>query len=117
RHVLMTADTVGGVWQYAMEMSRSLSERGIGVTLATMGVPPSAEQRAQAAQIGGLDLVESRFKLEWMEQPWNDVDAAGEWLLQIASDRKPDLVHLNGYAHGALEWNAPIVVVAHSCVY
>jgi glycosyltransferase involved in cell wall biosynthesis len=25
-------------------------------------------------------------------------------------------VHLNGYAHGALPWRAPVIVVGHSCV-
>jgi glycosyltransferase involved in cell wall biosynthesis len=117
QHLLMTADTVGGVWQYAIGLARALSVRGIAVTLATMGVPASAEQRAEAAQISGLDVVESRFKLEWMEQPWNDVDAAGQWLLELESQLKPDLVQLNGYAHGSLPWKAPVVIVAHSCVY
>jgi glycogen synthase len=28
----------------------------------------------------------------------------------------PDLIHLNGYAHGALPWRAPVLMVAHSCV-
>jgi glycosyltransferase involved in cell wall biosynthesis len=26
------------------------------------------------------------------------------------------VVHLNGYAHGALPWDAPVCIVAHSCV-
>jgi glycogen(starch) synthase len=29
---------------------------------------------------------------------------------------RPDLVHLNGYAHAALPWRPPVLVVAHSCV-
>ena len=30
--------------------------------------------------------------------------------------RDAELVHLNGYAHAALPWRVPVVVVAHSCV-
>ncbi len=33
----MTADTVGGVWTYALDLARALAERGIAVALATMG--------------------------------------------------------------------------------
>jgi glycosyltransferase involved in cell wall biosynthesis len=29
---------------------------------------------------------------------------------------RPDIVHVNGYAHAALSWPAPCVLVAHSCV-
>ncbi len=109
----MTADTVGGVWTYALDLIRELPAE---VTLATMGPPPRADQRAEAAAIPNLRLVESRFKLEWMEQPWDDVARAGEWLLEIDARFHPDLVHLNGYTHAALPWPVPVVVVAHSCV-
>ncbi len=81
-----------------------------------MGPLPSDEQRLEARRIPGLDLIESSYALEWMENPWSDVDAAGDWLLGLADRLRPDIVHLNGYAHGALRWNAPSVVVAHSCV-
>src|SRR5699024_7083022 len=30
---------------------------------------------------------------------------------------KPDVVHLNQYSFGAVNWPAPVVVTAHSCVY
>ena len=35
--VLMTADTIGGVWTYALELTRALQPHGIEVLLATMG--------------------------------------------------------------------------------
>src|SRR5437868_5547300 len=35
RRVLMTADTVGGVWSYALELSRALGKCGVEVGLAT----------------------------------------------------------------------------------
>jgi glycogen synthase len=114
--VLMTADTVGGVWQYALELSRELCARGDVVALATMGGEPSDDQRREAAEIPGLTLYPSAYKLGWMEQPWNDVDRAGEWLLNLAAQWRPDVVHLNDYSHGDLPWSAPVLMVGHSCV-
>ncbi len=114
--VLMTADTVGGVWTYAIDLARALARRGVAVLLATMGSPVSWEQRQEAGRIPDLELHESTFKLEWMTDPWDDVSAAGDWLLRIEEQFEPDLVHLNGYAHGALPWQAPHLVVGHSCV-
>jgi glycosyltransferase involved in cell wall biosynthesis len=116
RRILMTTDTVGGVFDYAVELSTVLGRRGIEVLLATMGAPLSNAQKQTLATIESLKIFESRFKLEWMDDPWRDVDQAGEWLLEIENSTRPDLVHLNGYAHGALPWRAPCLVVGHSCV-
>ncbi|HET6403148.1 MAG TPA: glycosyltransferase family 4 protein [Candidatus Thermoplasmatota archaeon] len=111
--VLMTADAVGGVWTYAVDLSRALVDRGHEVVLATMGPAPDAAQRRDAAH---ATLVVSERKLEWMNDPWRDVDAAGDWLLALEREHAPDVVHLNGYAHATLPWRAPALVVAHSCV-
>jgi glycosyltransferase involved in cell wall biosynthesis len=116
RHVLMTADAIGGVWTYALALAGQLARAGVRTTLATMGELPRPEQRAAATAIPGLELRESTHRLEWMEDPWNDVEAAGDWLLGLEADVRPDVVHLNGYAHGLLPWSAPHLVVAHSCV-
>lgn len=116
RRVLMTADTVGGVWQYAMELCRALSARGDEITLATMGGLPDREQHREAAQIAGLDLRPSHYKLIWMDDPWRDVHAAGDWLLDLAHEVQPDVVHLNDLGHGDLGWPAPVLTVGHSCV-
>ena len=116
RCVLMTADSVGGVWDYSLQLSAGLATRGVAVTLATMGPPPSAAQRAAAAAVEGLSVVSRDLRLEWMDAPWSDVDCAGEWLLDLESEVGADVVHLNGYAHGCLSWSAPVIVVAHSCV-
>src|SRR5690606_26235405 len=41
---------------------------------------------------------------------------AGQWLLELERSLGPHVVHLNSYAHAALPWQAPTLVVAHSCV-
>jgi glycogen synthase len=114
--ILMTADTVGGVWTYALDLIKSFPIGGCEVLLATMGAQPSASQCREAARIPGLTLCASRYKLEWMEEPWADVDAAGVWLTELAWQFKPTVVHLNNYAHGVLPWQAPVLMVGHSCV-
>ena len=117
RHILMTADAVGGVWTYSLDLARALAAHDIRTTLAVMGPPPSETAAADAESIPGLQLHTRDYKLEWMDSPWTDVDAAGAWLLDLCTSLQPDLMHLNGYAHGALSWSVPSVVVAHSCVY
>ena len=115
-NLLMTADTVGGVWAYALELARALAPHGVRVALATMGAPVRESQRAEAESVPGVTVHESAYRLEWMEQPWEDVARAGDWLLGLERQVKPDIVHLNGYAHGALPWRAPTVMAGHSCV-
>jgi glycosyltransferase involved in cell wall biosynthesis len=102
--VLMTADAVGGVWTYARDLSAALDA---DVTIATMGPPPAEHNES---------VLVSTYALEWEDDPWDDVDRAGAWLLQLEEELQPDVVHLNGYAHGALPWRAPVVIAAHSDV-
>ena len=114
--VLMTTDTIGGVWSYCLELCRALRPAGVTVALATMGPPPSDDQRSEAQAVQNIQLFESTFKLEWMDNPWEDVRRAGEWLLELESRFQPDVIHLNGYAHAALPWQTPVLVAGHSCV-
>ncbi len=114
KRVLMTADTLGGVWNYSVELMRALPE--IEFALCTMGAPLSPSQNEDLTALANVCLFASSCKLEWMDDPWRDVDAAGNWLLEIAAEFQPDIIHLNGYAHAPLPWHAPVVLVAHSCV-
>ncbi|SRR5581483_9273195 len=116
RRILMTADTVGGVWTYALELARALETEEVEITLATMGARLSRGQIREANSIPNLEICSSHYKLEWMPNPWREVTAAGEWLVELAESRRPDVIHLNEYAHGALPWPAPVLMVAHSCV-
>lgn len=113
--VLMTTDTVGGVWTYAIDLARVLSSMGTQVVLATMGSPMSPHQRREA-ETATAELHESSYRLEWMADSYDDVAESGRWLLAIEDQARPDVVHVNGYAHGALPFRAPAMVVAHSCV-
>src|SRR5690606_36352809 len=115
-HVLMTADAVGGVWTFALDLARAFGARRVRVTLAVVGPAPSDAQLAQARAIPTAACAHHPARLEWMDDPWDDVAAAGEWLTTLARRDPPDLVHLNGYCHATLDWNVPVVVTGHSCV-
>ena len=117
KKVLMTADTVGGVWTYAIELCRALSSYDIQVALATMGQPLSAVQQQEARALNNVKIFESGFRLEWMDEPWDETARAGDWLLKVRDSFQPDLVHLNGYVHGTLPWNLPLLIAGHSCVF
>jgi glycogen(starch) synthase len=114
--LLLTTDTLGGVWTFAQELSESLASSGVEVLLACLGGRLSSEQRAAMAGLPNITLVESRYKLEWMHDPWADVAASGDWLLELAERFQPDVVHLNSFGHGALPWQVPTLLTAHSCV-
>jgi len=116
KRVLMTTDTLGGVWNYSLEVAGALEPHGVQVVLCALGGLPSPGQSREAAGISNLQLLPSAFKLEWMDDPWADLEISAEWLLEIEQDLKPDIVHLNSYGHGALPWLSPVVLVGHSCV-
>lgn len=116
RRVLMTADTVGGVFSYATTLARELGRHGVTVHLATMGELARPEQREVMRAVPSLVLHESTFALEWMDDPWEDVERAAAWLRDVERAARPDVVHLNGYAHASAGFDAPVLVAAHSCV-
>jgi glycosyltransferase involved in cell wall biosynthesis len=113
----MTADTVGGVWTYAVELINALQPYNINFYLATMGAPLSPYQREIIKGLKNAVLFESNYKLEWMEDPWEDLKASGRWLLELEKVFQPDIIHLNGYVHASLPFSTPKLVIAHSCVY
>jgi glycogen(starch) synthase len=114
--VFLTTDTLGGVWTYSVDLAGQLADRGHEVVLAALGGWASPAQTAQVASLPGVQLHSSAWKLEWMDDPWPDVDQSSAWVLGLAAQTRPDVIHLNTLAHGALPWEAPTLLVAHSCV-
>ncbi|WP_084165721.1 glycosyltransferase family 4 protein [Dyadobacter crusticola] len=115
--VLMTADTVGGVWTYSVELCRALADYNVHFHLVTMGAKMQPWQAAEIGALGNVTVYETGYKLEWMENPWEEVDEAGSYLLSLQKAVQADLVHLNGFVHGALKWDVPVISVAHSDVF
>ena len=117
RPILMTADPIGGVWQYSLELCRELAKSDVNVVLATMGRRLERSERVMVCGLHNVELCESAYRLEWMSDPWSDVKAAGRWLLDLESRFQPSLIHLNQYSHGVIPWKVPALMVGHSCVY
>ncbi|HEY0566294.1 MAG TPA: glycosyltransferase family 4 protein [Terriglobales bacterium] len=114
--VLVTADTLGGVWTYTRELVTQLVRRGHEVVLVSLGNIPNAEQTTWLDGLARVDFRPTAFKLEWMQDCEADLQESSDYLLQIISETRPDLLHSSQYCYGALDCNIPKVVVAHSDV-
>lgn len=115
--MLMTADAVGGVWTYALDLAQGLAAHGVRMALAVLGPPPGADQRAAAAAVPGLTLRETALPLDWLAESAAAVDAAGAAVAAIAAETGAELVQLNSPALAAPErFRVPVVGLCHSCV-
>ena len=112
--VLITADTVGGVWTYATDLARALATRGVQPVLVTMGPRPSDQQRQTVADI---KIIETDLPLDWLANSPAELVEAGGQLARIADRLRADIVQLNAPALAASAgFSQPVVAVAHSCV-
>ena len=115
-HILVTADTIGGVWTYTRELVTGLVRRGERVTLVSFGDIPTAAQTRWMDGLNTLDYRPTAFKLEWMLDSEADMLASSQYLEALIHESKPDLLHFSQYYYGALGCDVPRVVVAHSDV-
>jgi glycosyltransferase involved in cell wall biosynthesis len=122
-HILVTTDTVGGVWTYTRELVTGLLRRGVRVTLVSFGDIPTAAQtrwvedlRDQGNTAAGFTYFPTAFRLEWMQEAPADMEASAEYLRCLIHECQPDLLHLNQFYYGALDSALPRLVVAHSDV-
>lgn len=114
--VLMTTDTIGGVWTFTIDLVKGLEKYNVEVVLATMGAPLSSQQLAQVRRLKRVSIDSSTYKLEWMPDPWKDIERAQRWMLHLNFTYNPDIIHLNSYAFDCSLFNVPVVMVGHSCV-
>ncbi len=113
--VLVTADTIGGVWTYAKELVTGLVRRGTKVTLVSFGEIPAPSQTDWIDALG-IDFRPTGFRLEWMQEAEQDISASREFLMSVIAETRPDLLHLNQFCYGSLPVSIPKVVVGHSDV-
>jgi len=64
----MTADTVGGVWTYALELARGFVRHGTEVLIAVPGPAPSPTQWAEVDTVPGLGVALVGQDLEWRDR-------------------------------------------------
>jgi glycosyltransferase involved in cell wall biosynthesis len=113
--ILMTTDTVGGVWSYTAALATALARSGAEMHLVTLGPPARADQRA-ALDGTSIRLIETDLALEWQDPEAADLVRARTLLLRLERKLRPDVIHLNSYREASFSWQAPVVLVAHSCV-
>jgi glycosyltransferase involved in cell wall biosynthesis len=115
--LFMTADAVGGVWTYALDLARGLARHGVETTLAVLGPDPGVDQRAEADGVPGLRLLRTGLPLDWTAEEPRAVEEAGAAVAALAAEARADIVHLNSPALAAgAAFSAPVVAVCHSCV-
>ncbi len=115
-HILVTADTLGGVWTYTRELVTGLIRRGERVTLISFGNIPTPAQTRWMESLENFDYRPTAFKLEWMLDSEADMEASARYMEAVIQETKPDLLHLSQFYYGALDCAVPRVVVAHSDV-
>jgi glycosyltransferase involved in cell wall biosynthesis len=116
-HVLMTADAVGGVWQYATDLACALAGGGTLVTLVVMGPSPNEAQRRCLDGAEAVRLIDTGITLDWMCADETEARSAAHSLARLAGDCGADLVHCNSPALvGAAAFHVPVLAVAHGCI-
>ena len=111
--VLITADAVGGVWTYALDLARALRPLGVEPVLAVLGPSPS-EAQVRAAE--GVALIDTGLPLDWLAPDEASVRAATRALVEVARAEGADLIQINQPALAAEPMPAPVIAVVHSCV-
>lgn len=112
-HVLVTTDTISGVWSYTRELVCWLISRGLRVTLVSFGEVPLPDQTFWMENLHGLDYRPTAFRLEWMHEGEQDYAESAAYLTSIVQEIQPDVLHLNQFCYGDLPVDVPRVVVAH----
>ncbi len=117
RCVLLTADAVGGVWTYALDLARGLSARGVRSVLVVLGPAPDAAQRAAATAVPGLVLHIPGAPLDWTAESPAALARAAAAVAKIARAEGAALIQLNSPALAAMaRFEVPVVAVCHSCL-
>jgi glycosyltransferase involved in cell wall biosynthesis len=111
--ILLTTDTLGGVWDYTVTLARQLDALGCEVLIAALGEPRD-ERLARIP--AGVQVTSRAYRLEWMDGAAPDVPQAARWLRELAQLWAADVVHLNQLAYAAFGFPVPVVTVAHSDV-
>lgn len=115
--VFMTADAVGGVWPYTIDLAEGLGAEGIETVLAVLGPAPSVAQLSALRRLSCVQLIETGLSLDWTARSEAELRDINTVLAELAAGCRPDLVHLHAPALAGFErFDVPTVATAHSCV-
>ena len=119
--ILLTTDTVGGVWTFTQELAAVLLLRNHSVALLSFGRQPSASQAEECNRLRARYGTSFRYgasaaPLEWMESNERAYSEGTAALLALADSFQADIVHSNQFCFGDLPIAVPVVITAHSDV-
>jgi len=119
--VLLTTDTIGGVWTFTAELVAGLLQHGNEVALVSFGGLPSQEQArwcsAMRTEHGSAFRYDgSAALLEWMPENEFAYTKGEPLLLRIADEFSPQLLHSNQFCFGSLPLAIARLITAHSDV-
>ena len=112
-HILVTTDTLSGVWSYTRELVTGLIGRGLRVTLVSFGEIPLPQRTTWMENLHGLEYRPTAFRLDWMQEGEWDLKHSSAYLTALVHELKPDLLHLNQVCYGSLPVSVPRIVVTH----
>jgi glycogen(starch) synthase len=112
-HILITTDTLSGVWTHTRELATGMVSRGIRVTLVSFGEIPLPHETAWMDRLHGLQYLPTAFRLDWMQEGEQDLKDSAAYLVALVKELKPDLLHLNQMCYGNLPVAVPRLVFAH----
>src|SRR5438309_5896820 len=119
--ILITTDTIGGVWTFTRELTTGLLQTGCTIVLVSFRRLPKQQQQQW------IDDTRWRWKshfhsiaydvpLEWMQTNKPSYTQAAQPLIRLIDEFNVDLLHSNQFCFGALPINLPKVITAHSDV-
>lgn len=119
--LLITTDTVGGVWRFAQELVDGLLEVGDSVALVSFGRLPSLAQLAECEQLFGrwgnrFWYRASDASLEWMQDNGCCFEEGALLVENVADEFGAELLHVNQFCYSAAKLDLPKIVTAHSDV-
>ena len=118
--ILITTDTLGGVWNYSINLASGLLRAGCSVCLVSFGREPNPDQEGFVEEArdnftSWFVFISMPYPLEWM--PGETLIAESTLALgKLIQSYQPDLLHFNQYCYGSIKCNIPKLVVAHSDV-
>lgn len=119
--LLITTDTVGGVWRFGVELVQGLLEAGDSVALVSFGRAPSESQSLECERLSRrwdqqFQYTPSEAPLEWMQENGRTFEEGIAALQKAAHAFGAELLHSSQYCYAAARLGIPAVVTAHSDV-
>jgi glycogen(starch) synthase len=119
--ILMTTDTVGGVWSFSLQLTEELLCAGSSVALVSLGRLPSEIQERSCTALtethgDRFTYIPLNVPLEWMNGNEEAYRLAEPILMSISRNIGAELLHSNQFCFGALPIQVPKLITAHSDV-